>query len=220
MTIPTPRGDIGKGGGPGEKDDLFFGYYLRIATMVADEESAEVPELVRRMALTSCHVDPAPAFVGVLEDMAASGVALGDVVVDSGYAHRVPEHWALPLRRLGADLVMDLHPHDRGTQGTFGGALCHNGNLYCPATLRALFELEPLARGADADAVEAHDARAAELARYKLGRASAPRCRRLSARQLPGRARQGPLPAAPRFHGARRGPARDLRAARPSTAVL
>jgi hypothetical protein len=83
-------------------------------------------------------------------------------------------HWALPLRRIGAELVMDLHPSDRGTQGTFAGALCHNGNLYCPATPRPLFELAPLARGAARDAVDAHDARATELARYKLGRASAP----------------------------------------------
>ena len=163
-----------KGGGPGEKDDRFFGYYLQIATMIVDEESAKVPELARRMALTSCHVDPPPAFVGVLGAMAATGVALGDVVVDAGYANRVPEHWALPLRRIGAELVMDLHPHDRGTQGTFGGALCHNGNLYCPATPPSLFELEPLARGAARQTVQAHDARAAELARYKLGRASAP----------------------------------------------
>lgn len=163
-----------KGGGPGEKDDRFFGYYLQIATMVPDDGAAKIPELARRMALTSCHVDPPPAFVGVLEAMAASGVALGDVVVDAGYAHRVPEHWALPLRAIGVELVMDLHPHDRGTQGTFAGALCHNGNLYCPATPPPLFELEPLAKGADRAATQAHDARAAELARYKLGRASAP----------------------------------------------
>ena len=136
-----------KGGGPGEKDDLFFGYYLQLATMIHDEEGAKVPELARRMALTSCHVDPPPAFVGVLEAMAASGVTFRDVIVDAGYAHRVPEHWALPLRAIGAELVMDLHPSDRGLGGTFAGALCHNGNLYCPATPRPLFELAPLARG-------------------------------------------------------------------------
>ena len=163
-----------KGGGPGEKDDLFFGYYLQLATMIHDEEGAKVPELARRMALTSCHVDPPPAFVGVLEAMAASGVTFRDVIVDAGYAHRVPEHWALPLRAIGAELVMDLHPSDRGLGGTFAGALCHNGNLYCPATPRPLFELAPLARGADRDTTQAHDARAAELAHYKLGRASAP----------------------------------------------
>jgi hypothetical protein len=59
---------------------------------------------------------------------------LGDVLCDSGYAHRVASHWALPVRRLGASLVMDLHPQDRGTQGTHHGAICANGNLYCPAT--------------------------------------------------------------------------------------
>ena len=161
-------------GRTGEKDDRFFGYYLQLATMVSDDGGAKVPELARRMALTSCHVDPPPAFVGVLEAMAASGVAVGDVIVDAGYAHRVPEHWALPLRRIGAELVMDLHPSDRGLQGTFAGALCHNGNLYCPATPRPLFELSPLAKGAPRDTVHAHDARAAELAHYKLGRSSAP----------------------------------------------
>ena len=43
---------------------------------------------------------------------------------------------------------MDLHPSDRGTKGTFGGAICANGNLYCPCTPPALLTLGPLARGA------------------------------------------------------------------------
>ncbi len=88
----------------------------------------------------------------------------------SGYAHRVPEHFALPLRRIGASLVMDLHPHDRGPQGTFAGATCANGNCYCPATPTALFGLGPLSRGASAEEISAHDQETAELARYKLGR--------------------------------------------------
>jgi hypothetical protein len=148
---------------------LFYGNFLQLATMVREDVGAAVPELVRRLLLTSCHVDPPPAFVPVLEDMVASGVALGDVLNDSGYSHRRPPHWALPLRALGADLVMDLHPHDRGTQGTHHGAICWNGNLYCPATPKALFTLEPLARGAGDAETAAHDKRSAELARYKLG---------------------------------------------------
>ena len=104
--------------------------------------------------------------------MASSGVVIGDVVADSGYAHRVPEHFALPLRTIGASLVMDLHPSDRGMKGTHEGAICFNGNLYCPATPKSLFALEPLARGTSEDTTRAHDAQAAELARYKLGRVS------------------------------------------------
>lgn len=157
-----------RGDGPGQKDESFYGFYLGLATMVREESGPEVPELVRRMGLSACDVDPVPFFVPVVEHMVATGVPLGDVLNDSGYSHRVPKHWALPLRALGADLVMDLHPHDRGTQGTFEGAISFNGALYCPSTPLALFDLEPLARAASAEETAAHDARAAELERYRF----------------------------------------------------
>lgn len=155
------------------KDEHFYGYYLQTATMVRDEGGAAVPELVRRMTLNACRVDPPGAFVAVLDRMVKSGVALGDVVCDSGYAHRRAEHWALPVRRLGGVLVTDLHPHDRGTRGTHCGAICWNGNLYCPATPAGLLSLGPLARSAGAEGVAAHDEKSAELDRFRLGRVSA-----------------------------------------------
>jgi hypothetical protein len=155
------------------KGELFFGYYFSAATMVRDESGEAVPELVRRMMLSACAHDPVRAVVPTLEAMTASGVGLGDVLADSGYAHRLAEHWALPVRRAGGNLVMDLHPHDRGHRGTFGGAIAWNGNLYCPATPPALFDLRPLARGASEAETATHDTRAAELARHKLGRISA-----------------------------------------------
>jgi hypothetical protein len=162
-----------RGDAPGQRDEIFYGFYFGLATMVREERGPAVPELVRRMRLTSCSVDPVPTFVPVLENLVASGVRLGDVLNDSGYSHRIPAHWALPLRALGADLVMDLHPHDRGTQGTFEGAICFNGSLYCPSTPVGLFALEPLARGASKEEVAAHDARSAELDRYRFSVLSA-----------------------------------------------
>jgi hypothetical protein len=158
---------------PGPKDELFFGYYFSLATMVNDEGEDAVPELVRAMVLSSCHLDPVVSFVPVLERLCASGVPIGDVLADSGYAHRRAESFALPMRALGARLVMDLHPNDRGPQGTFAGAVLHNGNLYCPATPTALLEIGPLARDASAAVVEAHDKMTAELSCYKLGRITA-----------------------------------------------
>ena len=162
-----------RGDSPGQHDELFFGYYLGLATMVKQEGADAAPELVRRMLLTTCASDPVPPFAGVLARLAASGVPIGDVLCDSGYAHRIPGHWAVPLRAVGANLVMDLHPHDRGRQGTFEGAICFNGRLYCPSTPEALLAIEPLARGASDEQVSAHDRRSAELARYKLGAISA-----------------------------------------------
>jgi hypothetical protein len=69
--------------------------------------------------------------------------------------------------------VTDLHPADRGPRGTFAGAVCCNGNLYCPATPPALLALVPLARDASGPEIAAHDQATAELARYKLGRIGA-----------------------------------------------
>lgn len=153
---------------PGERDEAFFGYYLQVVATVRDEGGPEVAELVRRIQLASCEVDPPPALAPVLERMAASGITVSDLLADSGYAYRKPESWALRIRRLGADLVQDLHPNDRGPQGTHMGAVRANGNLYCPAVPTALLELQPLARGASEAETAAHDRKAAELGRYKL----------------------------------------------------
>lgn len=157
-----------RGDSPGEADETFYGYYLQVATAVREERGPAVAELVRRIQLTSCKVDPPAALVGVLERMAAAGIEIGDVLADSGYAYRVAETWALPVRRLGARLVQELHPNDRGPQGTHMGAIRANGNLYCPATPTALLELGPLSRGATEEEAAAHDRKAAELAKHKL----------------------------------------------------
>ena len=157
-----------RGDSPGERDEAFYGYYLQVVTAVKEERGPAVPELVRRIQIASCKADPPAALVPVLERMAADGIAIGDVLADSGYAHRVAETWALPVRRLGADLVQDLHPADRGPKGTHMGAIRANGNLYCPATPAALLELGPLHRGATEAETAAHDRRARELARHKL----------------------------------------------------
>jgi hypothetical protein len=157
-----------RGDAPGAADEAFFGYYLQVATVVREEGGPEVPEFVRRIQLGSCHVDPPPALVPAIERMSRSGIELGDLLADSGYAYRTAESWALPLRRLGADPIQDLHPNDRGPQGTHQGAIRANGRLYCPATPRALLELGPLARGASPEQTATHDRQTDELARYKL----------------------------------------------------
>jgi hypothetical protein len=152
------------------QDELFYGYYLSAGIMMPGENSPAVPELARRATLSSCRHDPVRAFVPVLTAMPAAGIPLGDLLADSGYAHRDADAWALPLRAAGAQLVQDLHPHDRGPKGTHHGAIIANGNLYCPVTPRSLLELGPLARHASPGQAAAHDGRTAELARYKLGR--------------------------------------------------
>ncbi len=120
------------------EDELFFGYYFSAGIMMREENGPAIPELARRAILSSCRHDPARALVPVLTRMPDQGIPLGDMLADSGYAHRDAGAWALPLRAAGAALVQDLHPHDRGPKGTCHGAIIANGNLYCPCTLNPL----------------------------------------------------------------------------------
>ena len=152
------------------QDELFYGYYLSAGIMMRDEGGPAVPELARRATVSSCRHDPVRAFAAVLTAMPAAGIGLGDILDDSGYAHRDAHAWAIPLRTAGAALVQDLHPHDRGPKGTHYGAIIANGNLYCPQTPRPLLELGPLARTATREQAADHDRKTAELARHKLGR--------------------------------------------------
>jgi hypothetical protein len=158
---------------PGPRGEMFFGFYLSAATMMREEHAPAVPELARRMILSSCALDPVRALAAVLTRMAAAGIALGDILDDSGYAHRDADAWAIPLRQAGAQLIQDLHPSDRGPKGTHHGAIIANGNLYCPQTPGLLLQLGPLAPAATAEQTAAHDQQTAELARHKLGSVSA-----------------------------------------------
>ena len=138
-----------------------------------DENGPAVPELARRATVSSCRHDPVRAFAPVLTAMPAAGIPPGDILADSGCAHRDADAWALPLRAAGASLVQDLHPHDRGPKGTHHGAIIANGSLYCPATPRPLLELGPLTRSATREQAATHDAADRRTARYKLGRITA-----------------------------------------------
>jgi hypothetical protein len=155
------------------EDELFYGWYLSAGLMMPEENGPAIPELARRVTVSSCRHDPVRAMVPVLTAMPAAGIPLGDILTDSGYAHRDAGAWALPLRVTGARLVQDLHPHDRGPKDTHHGAIISNGNLYCPKTPRPLLELGPLTRAATREQAADHDRKTAELARYKLGRLTA-----------------------------------------------
>ena len=155
------------------QDELFYGYHLSAGVMVPEENGPAIPELARRATASSCRHDPVRAFAPVLTAMPGQQIPLGDILDDSGYAHRDAAARAIPLRTAGAQLVQDLHPHDRGPKGTRDGAIISNGNLYCPQTPRPLLELGPLARTATKEQAADWERKTSELARHKLGRLTA-----------------------------------------------
>ena len=175
-TAPTPKrpGGTARAAAPASDSELFFGYYLSAATMMRRGTRPARPR-----AGPPDDPDVLPPRPGPRPGPGADarcpphGIPLGDILADSGYAHRDADAWAIPLRAAGASSIQDLHPDDRGPQGTHHGAIIANGNLYCPATPRPLLELGPLARDATPDQTAAHDQQTAETARYKLGKITA-----------------------------------------------
>ena len=156
------------------QNEMFYGYYLQAITTVSDEHGPEIPELVRRVHLASPQHDPPAQIIPVLQRMVANGIRVGDLLADSGYSYRQPETFALPARALGARLIVDLHPNDRGPKATHHGATCSNGRLYCPATPQQLLKLGPLPPTATGQQIIDHDQQSAELGRYKLAPITAP----------------------------------------------
>jgi len=141
--------------------------------MMPGENGPAVPEFARRAALSSCRHDPVRAFAPVLTALPGQGIPPGDILGDSGYAHRDAGARAIPLRTAGAQLVQDLHPHDRGPKGTHHGAIISNGNLYCPQAPRPLPEPGPLARTATSRQAADHDRKTAELASWRTASSAA-----------------------------------------------
>ena len=55
------------------RGEMFYGYYLSAATMVADENGQPVPELARRITVCSSAHDPAAELAAVLTQMPGDG---------------------------------------------------------------------------------------------------------------------------------------------------
>ena len=210
------------GGGPGQDSELFFGYYASAATMMRDEHSPPVPELARRMTVCSCRHDPARALVPVLTAMTDDGIGLGDILSDSGYAHRDAGAWAIPLRQSGAQPVQDLHPSDRGPRGTHHGAIIANGNLYCPATPARCSNSHPSPATPPRTRPPPTTGRPPRPRSCVLqaGPHHQRRRRRLPPGDVPRRHGQDPLPAPPGLHDSHPRPARDPHPARTPARLL
>ena len=78
------------------------------------------------------------------------------------------DSFAVPLRRGGAHLVWTCTRGIGAATAPFEDALAANGALFCPATPAPLLDLGPLKRGASKEETDAHDARFAELMRYRF----------------------------------------------------
>jgi len=151
------------------ENELFYGYYLSAGIMMREENGPAVPELARRMTLSSCRHDPVRALVPVLTRMPEDGIPLGGILADSGYAHRDAGAWpsrcAPPARSPSRTSTARPRPqgHPRRRHHQQRQPVLPEDAARAAGTRAAHPQRHP-------EEAAAHDARTAELARYKLGR--------------------------------------------------
>lgn len=115
----------------------------------------------------------APALGSVLARMVATGTALGDVLADSGYAHRVAITRPCRCGPWAPGWSWTCTPTIEATRAPTAGLYVTNGSLFCPTVPKALLGLVPPGRDASAAQLVEHDKKSAELGHYKFSRTSA-----------------------------------------------
>ena len=190
------------------EDELFFGYYFSAGIMMPDDK-ARRSRSTRGASPSRRPADPVPAFVLVLTALPAAGIALGDILADSGYAYRIPANWAVPLRTAGASSSRTCtHPTAGRTAPTTAPS---SPTATCtaprhPAPCSASWAAAPR-RHPRAGRVARHPDRGAGPLQARPHHQRRPR--RLPPRHVPRGHGQDPLPAPPGLHDPGPGPARD-----------
>ena len=198
------------------EDELFYGYYLSAGIMMPEENGPGRPRARPPRHGVVLPARPGPRLRPRADrDARRQGIPLGDILADSGYAHRDAgrlgrSRCAPPARSSSRTCTRTTAaPRAPTTARSSPTATCT-----APQTPRPLLELGPLARTATREQAADHDRKTAELARYKLGRLTSDDADGYHRVAVPRRHGQDPLPAPARVDDPGPGPARDPAAPR------
>lgn len=150
---------------PGVQHAMYRGYQGSVVCLTPLEGGPPVPEFVRSIRLHKANENAARNSIQQLRDLAALGMN-GDLLADSHYPMK--KEWSLAMGQLGFDLIVDLHPEDRGQKGTEQGAIIAEGALWCPATPKQLLAIDRLSPGATEGQRAEHFAQMRERDRYRF----------------------------------------------------
>lgn len=148
-SVKTPSGttDLEREGGdtrPRNADGV-YGYDVHLLTWIRDDgQDTAPPPLTERVAVFGggrSNVEQVADGVAAAILHPAADQPIGEVVCDRWYTQQLAGRFAMPIRRTGAGLVMELKSDQRGPQGTFRGALKVDGELYCPSMPPGLHQL-------------------------------------------------------------------------------
>jgi hypothetical protein len=115
----------------------YFGYALHTLVRIPDvgqtKDTSPEPLFVERFRLTPASTDIVDVTVGMIDDVLAAGVEVGDLIGDRHYSYKKAERWAQPLWKRGVRLVHDLRKDDHGAVD-YEGSKIIAGWPHCPGT--------------------------------------------------------------------------------------
>ncbi|MEU3958870.1 hypothetical protein AB0F42_03405 [Streptomyces buecherae] len=90
------------------------------------------PQMCVGLVLDSPTVRTGRNAITALQALSGLGLPVGTCAADRAYTGCSPHNFQIPARRLGYRLALDYKAADRGTQGSWQGALLIDGALTCP----------------------------------------------------------------------------------------
>ncbi len=129
----------------GGSDKGIFGYsatfvvaaHRRPPGQAAGDPTA-YPQMCLGLILDTPTVRTGRNAITALTALSQLGLPTGTCAADRAYTGCSPDNFQIPVRRLGYRLALDYKAADRGTQGSWQGALLVDGTLTCPQMPAAL----------------------------------------------------------------------------------
>lgn len=115
------------------------------ATRPRDRNQA-VPPIIRGIKLVSAGAHRGRAGAEIVERMVARGHQVSDMAADRAYTTVYPENFHYRVRKLGVDLVLDLHPNQRTVVAITDGVIAVDGTFFpdwLPQNMRRLPSISP-----------------------------------------------------------------------------
>lgn len=111
-----------------------FGYdlFALVAAPTLGSPPNSLPNLIHRLTLRPAGLTVVDPALNMLDDLAADGRKVTELLADRAWSYKTPDTWAEPLRARGIEPVFDLHPHDRGVRDLDGIRMV-DGTPHCPA---------------------------------------------------------------------------------------
>jgi hypothetical protein len=112
--------------------EMFFGFdYYAFARVQQIGEAGRYPHVIERCVLWPASSDEPDSTLPVIRQMLAEGYPIRTILVDRAWSYKLPERWALPIRALGIEQVVDLHKNDHGVRDHEGMRIVA-GWPHCP----------------------------------------------------------------------------------------